>query len=133
MIVHQRKSLISRNPDSHFHPRNSVLNDFVFSGKGNPTPKIFLTERRVDVSFAKRKVILPKTVLSDLRRQSSLSNTSNPLQNFPQPQAKLNTYFLNKKNQTMIQSLPYQQNLMIGLTTPRISAASFEAGLAERF
>lgn len=63
-----KKSLISRNSDPHFHPRNDVLNNFAFLGKGNPTPKIFLTGRTIDVSFAKRKVILRKTALSNLIR-----------------------------------------------------------------
>ena len=113
VTAHPRKSLISRNLDSHFHPGNGVLNSFAFSEKGNPTPNGFLIERKAGVSFAKRKVILPKIVLSNLTRQSNLFNTSNLLQNFPQPQIKLNTCFLNKKNQMMIWSLSYQHNSVI--------------------
>ncbi|KAH9763304.1 hypothetical protein KPL70_001120 [Citrus sinensis] len=66
VTAHPRKSLTSRNPDSHFHPGNGVPNSFAFSEKGNPIPNGFLTERKAGVSFAKRNVILPKIVLSNL-------------------------------------------------------------------
>lgn len=108
VTAHPRESLTSRNPYSHFHLGNGIPNSFAFSKKGNPIPNGFLTEGKADVSFAKRKVILPKIAQLNLIKQSSLSNTWNPLQNFSQPQIKLNTCFLNKKSQMMIQSLPYQ-------------------------
>ena len=69
VTAHPRKSLISRNLDSHFHPGNGVPNSFAFLEKGNPIQNSFLIERKVGVSFAKRKVILPKIVLSNLIRQ----------------------------------------------------------------
>ena len=96
VTVLPRKSHILGKPNSHFPPGNDVLNSFTFSEKRNPTAKGFLTERKADVSFAKRKVIL------------RMLNTWNPLQKFSQPQTRLNTCSLNKKSQMMIQSLPYQ-------------------------
>ena len=95
VTAHPRKSLTLKNPDSHFPLGNGVPKSFACLEKSNPIPKGFLIERKVYVSFAKRNVILPKIV--------------------PQPQIKLNTFFLNKKNQMMISSFPYQQTPVISI------------------
>ncbi|KAH9649328.1 hypothetical protein KPL70_025939 [Citrus sinensis] len=55
VIVHQRKSLISRNPDSHFHPGNGVLNDFAFSRKKQSHSKDFPNRKKNRCVISKMK------------------------------------------------------------------------------